>query len=154
MAKGKPWFGKRWTKSLIGWLDTLIFNRDDKPGYVTMDSSFCINFTIGLIIGACTVVLSLCMNEETLMPVISYGTVGCSLLASGAFLYKNLGFFSSIWAKIGRCLFVVVLNLVACLGAFLIGMWTALLALVCLVMWGILSMWLNDSNKKVVRIED
>ena len=35
----------------------------------------------------------------------------------------------------------------ACAGAFLIGMWTALLALVCLVMWGILSMWLGDSNK-------
>lgn len=156
MAKNKrPWFGKRWTLSFITWLDAVIFGRSANSDYLTMAPSFCACFSIGLIAGFVMVPLSLIFKQETVMTYLIPGAGLCALLWSGYYLYNNLGAFSSIWVKIFRSLFVVVLNLVICAVALYIGMWAALIVVAVLIGWFFLNLWAGDSNpKKKVRLEN
>lgn len=144
----KPWFGKRWTKSLIAWLDNLLFNQSKNPNFTPADSIACINITIGLVVGAACVILSFFMNSKQLELVASYSLIGASILTSAWFLYKTLPHFEQIWMKIVRSIVIVVLNGAAALLGFYIGMIGAMIAAVILIIWGVLTLYTSDSKSK------
>lgn len=157
-TKSKPWFGKRWTKSLVGWLDTLIFSRKDGAEFVTVASSFCVNFTIGLVVGICVLPMAIFMEPKQIYPIIIGAGVALSLLSSIIYLWKTVGYFLSIWVKILRCLYVVVINAAICGVAFFVGMYGALVAVVLFILWGVFSLIWGDmsgsGNKKRIRLNN
>ncbi len=149
MGKEKqPWFGKRWTKSAVSSLDGVIFGSGRDVEQISMASSFCHNFTLGLIGGFAIAILSLFVKGDTINEVVVPTLFGLSLLASVYFLWGTLRYFDSVWSKIGRSLYVVILNAIACgIGCF-IGMWVGMIAIVLFVLWLVLQFWLSDGSKK------
>lgn len=89
-TKKSPWFGKRWTKSLITWLDSAIFKAETRPAFVPMDSSFCGSFTIGIIAGLAIFVVAFMDDAERLTMIASNAGAVVALLWSVLYLYKNL----------------------------------------------------------------
>lgn len=146
-TKKSPWFGKRWTKSLITWLDSAIFKAETRPTFVPMDSSFCGSFTIGIIAGLTIFVMAFMDDAERLSMIASSAGAVIALLWSAVYLYKNLACFDSVGAKIGRTVYVVALNLIGYAAGLMIAMFGALFAVTCLILWGVFSLWIGDFGK-------
>lgn len=109
-----------------------------------MASSFCINFTLGLVAGVVFAICTFFDNAEQLVTITTSVAGGLSLLLSAYFLYRTLGQLPSTGLKIGRSVFVVVLNLLSLCAGLFIGMWGAILAIACLVLYFIFTFCLNE----------
>lgn len=143
----KPWFGKRWTKAAIDWMDYAIFARkDDDTPFATVSSGFCINLTVGIVAAAVIVIGSLFGDQETLQTYLLSAAGGCALLYSIWFLCVTLGYFNSVWAKIGRSVYVVVINLIGCCIGIIMGVYLTLAAIAVLIIIIALKCLAGDSS--------
>lgn len=143
----KPWFGKRWTKAAIDWMDYAIFARkDDDTPFATVSSGFCINLTVGIVAAAVIVIGSLFGDQKTLQTYLISAAGGCALLYSIWFLCVTLGYFNSVWAKIGRSLYVVVINLIGCCVGIIMGVYLTLAAIAVLIIIIALKCLAGDSS--------
>jgi len=143
----KPWFGERWTKGAINWLDAAIFGAGRDVEQISMASIFCWNFVLGILGGFIHGVLSLFIKGDSLNEIVPPIVFGLSLLLSVYLLWNTLLYFNSIWSKIGRSLYVVILDFIACGAGYFVGVWLALVVLAILVLWLVLKMWLGDDSK-------
>lgn len=149
MGKGnkRAWFGKRWTKAAIDWFDHLIFARkDDDMPFITVSSGFCISLTIGILAAAIIVVCSLFGDQKTLELYMITGAAGLSVLYTIWFLWQTLSYFRTVWSKIGRSLYVLVINIAACYLGIILGVWLTLAALAVLVLIVVLKLIGGDSG--------
>lgn len=142
----KPWFGKRWTKNAIEWLDALIFGGSSDIEMATMSGSFCQNFTLGMICGIVYGIMTFFIDQRDLTEMLPTVGLGVTLIASGIFLYGTLRYFNSIGSKIFRALYVIVLNAIGCAMGFIVGVWAILLAVVAGIIWILLKMVFGDSD--------
>lgn len=129
MAKKKAWFGKRWTKSFIRWIDAKIFHVEDHEDFKLADTLFCRNFTLGMIGGVAAVVLSFFMRQEDAMAATAIAAGVCMLITLAWYFYKNLQFYNTPAKKIGRICFVFFLCLFATVLGYLIGIYTSIIAI-------------------------
>lgn len=145
----RPWFGKRWTKAAINWIDFMIFARkqDDTP-FITISSIFCINVTIGIVAAAIIVIGSLFGDQDTLQKYTMIAAGACTLGYTVWFLWNTLNYFQSTWSKIGRSAYVLIINLLACYLGLVIGVWITFGLIVILVLWGILEVMSEDAKPK------
>lgn len=145
----RPWFGKRWTKAAINWIDFMIFARkqDDTP-FITISSIFCINVTIGIVAAAIIVIGSLFGDQDTLQKYTMIAAGACTLGYTVWFLWNTLNYFQSTWSKIGRSSYVLIINLLACYLGLVIGVWITFGLIVILVLWGILEVMSEDAKPK------
>ena len=138
MAKGKSWFGKRWTKSFIRWMDGAIFHLENDPDFKTCESLFCSNFTFGIAAGVATLILSLFMDQEKAMVIAAWG-MGILLVGSlGWYLYTNLKFYDTVLKKIARVFFLLILCGIASAVGYVVGIWGAIIAVVLFFLTGML----------------
>lgn len=155
--KKKAWFGKRWTKSGVSALDSLIFDRPDyateeREKMETMASSFCVNITLGIICGIILVVASLVDDQEQMTKICGWVAGVASMIASGFYLRRTLGYFPTMGVRVGRAIYVIVLNLVACGVGVIIGVYTAVVIAVILIIWLVLEVATSDNKGQVRRI--
>lgn len=147
MASKRPWFGKRWTKSLIRWIDRSIFHEEDHPDFKLADSLFCINFTIGMILGIALIALSLFIDQDKLNYIVcSIALPILLLLSMGYYLYGNIKFYDTPLKKVGRVFFILILSFIAGAIGLFIGVWGAIIAVLLLVLWGVLDFSSSSSS--------
>lgn len=147
----KLWFGARWTKSLLDFVDSILFYRDCKKEELQEASiapSFFYSFLSALCCGTVCVVGSLFMDQETVMNVCFWGACGISAIFSILFLVKNLKLQNSVLVKILRAIYVVIVNLIGTTCAFFLGSILGFIAVVVVLFWFVLKVIFPDDNKK------
>lgn len=153
----KPWFGKRWTKRFLNWLDSILFGGAAVGETKTVSSNFCVNFTIGLCVGVAMAICSFFLDEKIIYHVIlPYASI-FAIANAVWYLTKTLSAFPKIWVKILRCLYVVILAAIAYMIGIYVGVWGVYVVVVFFVFKIILQMVFNDitnqSKKKEPVVE-
>lgn len=124
MKLNREWFGKRWTKKFICYLDSLIFGNSMSESIPSNDYTFCRCFTIGLLCGIPLVILSLFFKDQSqVASVMAYIAFGLTLVTSLLYLVPTTKKLEGTTIKILRYVFVIVLNLIGCSAGFMLGLY-------------------------------
>lgn len=154
----KPWFLKRWTISLIDWLDVKFFADKTTVEASSLAPLFWRNLSWCFILSCVVYICTIFTRQDTteLMLNILLGALGLlTLISAVMFLRQTLDAFPTTPLKVGRSAYVVVmLSIAMSIGVFT-AIWATLIVLTAAVIG--LIWWFcfgNADKKKNIRLSD
>ena len=158
MEQKKPFFLKRWSDGLFGWIDNKLFsNSISNDAAISIAAPVWISFLIGITIGIVVAITQLFVKSADKLTNTIMTVAGIIVLIVMAFyIIKMLPDTEGTGAKIARSALIVVLGAaVFAFGAWL-GVWLSILVMILLVAWVALHIIGGGSGKSsdTIRLDD